>query len=200
MTLLIGKRLASVSTQDTVYSRQIPIYLESYIIPIYTYRYTGIAIYTGVNDFYQPLRDFLHPLVSSRLLHTPVAHLDSYTQNIIFQTSRNLGSVPCQPCLCGYHRFTREPLEFRCSQIRSTRSRRSNLRPRFLHQLRWTTVITRQIWRWKRKILQRRTKRRARDVKKIFKDKADHSSIKQEKAVEEAASGGHRAWNFTKFI
>jgi hypothetical protein len=37
----IGKRLAKVSTQDTVYSRQIPIYLESYI-PIYTYRYVGI--------------------------------------------------------------------------------------------------------------------------------------------------------------
>jgi hypothetical protein len=35
---------------------------------------------------------------------------------------------------------------------------------------------------------------------KILKDKADHFSIKQEKAVEEAASGGHRAWNFTKFI
>ncbi len=32
---LIEKRLASVSTQDTVYSRQIPIYLESYI-SIYT--------------------------------------------------------------------------------------------------------------------------------------------------------------------
>jgi hypothetical protein len=38
---LIGKRLANVPTQDTVYSRQIPIYLESYI-PIYTYRYVGI--------------------------------------------------------------------------------------------------------------------------------------------------------------
>jgi hypothetical protein len=23
--------------------------------------YTGIAIYTGVNDFYQPLREILHP-------------------------------------------------------------------------------------------------------------------------------------------
>ncbi len=33
-----------------------------------------------------------------------------------------------------------------------------------------------------------------------FKDKAEHFSIKQEKAVEEAASGGHRAWNLTKFI
>jgi hypothetical protein len=61
-------------------------------------------------------------------------------------------------------------------------------------------VITRQIWRLKRKILWRRPKRRARDAKKIFKDKADHFSIKQEKAVEEAASGGHGAWNFKKFI
>ncbi len=40
MTLL-GKRLASVFTQDTVYSREIPICLESYI-SIYTYRYVGI--------------------------------------------------------------------------------------------------------------------------------------------------------------
>jgi hypothetical protein len=34
---LIGKRLVCVAIQDTVYSRQIPRYLESYI-PIYTYR------------------------------------------------------------------------------------------------------------------------------------------------------------------
>jgi hypothetical protein len=38
---LIVKRLASLSIQDTVYSRQIPRYLESYI-PVYTYRYVGI--------------------------------------------------------------------------------------------------------------------------------------------------------------
>jgi hypothetical protein len=37
---LIVKRLVSVSTQDTVYSRQIPRYLEPYI-PVYTYRYVG---------------------------------------------------------------------------------------------------------------------------------------------------------------
>jgi hypothetical protein len=41
---LIGKRLASVSTQDTVYSRQIPIYLDSYIL-IYTYIHTYIYMY-----------------------------------------------------------------------------------------------------------------------------------------------------------
>jgi hypothetical protein len=40
---LIGKRLFCVSTQDTVYSRQIPIYLDSYI-PIYTYRYVEIRL------------------------------------------------------------------------------------------------------------------------------------------------------------
>jgi hypothetical protein len=40
----IGKRLANVSTQDTVYSRQIHIYLESYYIPIYLYRYIGIYL------------------------------------------------------------------------------------------------------------------------------------------------------------
>jgi hypothetical protein len=38
---LIVRRLASVSIQDTVYSRQIPRYLESYI-PAYTNRYVGI--------------------------------------------------------------------------------------------------------------------------------------------------------------
>ncbi len=38
---LIVKRLASVSTQDTAYSRQIPIYPESYI-PVCTYTYVGI--------------------------------------------------------------------------------------------------------------------------------------------------------------
>jgi hypothetical protein len=37
----IEKRLVCVSTQDTMYSRQISKYLESYI-PIYTYRYVGI--------------------------------------------------------------------------------------------------------------------------------------------------------------
>jgi hypothetical protein len=41
--ILIVKRLGCVSVQDTVYRRQIPIYLESYI-PIYLYRYLGIYI------------------------------------------------------------------------------------------------------------------------------------------------------------
>jgi hypothetical protein len=39
----IGKRLAKVSSQDTVYSRQIPIYLETYILK-YLYRYVGIHL------------------------------------------------------------------------------------------------------------------------------------------------------------
>ncbi len=40
----IVKRLAKVSTQDTVYSRQIAIYLESYIPIIYLYRYVEIYL------------------------------------------------------------------------------------------------------------------------------------------------------------
>jgi hypothetical protein len=60
---LIVKRLVCVSTQDTMYSRQIPKYLESY---------TGIAFYTGINDFYKPLRDFLHPLYAFLRLFTPL--------------------------------------------------------------------------------------------------------------------------------
>ncbi len=35
-------------------------------------RDTGIAFYTGINDFYQPLRDFLHPLYASLRLFTPL--------------------------------------------------------------------------------------------------------------------------------
>ncbi len=42
MTLIV-KRLVCVAIQDTVYSRQILRYLESYI-PIYTYRYVGIQL------------------------------------------------------------------------------------------------------------------------------------------------------------
>ncbi len=40
----------------------------------YTYAsklFTGIAIYTGVNDFYQPLREILHPLYAFIRLFTP---------------------------------------------------------------------------------------------------------------------------------
>ncbi len=33
---------------------------------------TGIAIYTEVNDFYKPLRDFLHPLYAFLRLFTPL--------------------------------------------------------------------------------------------------------------------------------
>jgi hypothetical protein len=33
---------------------------------------TGIAFYTGINDFYKPLRDFLHPLYASLRLFTPL--------------------------------------------------------------------------------------------------------------------------------
>jgi hypothetical protein len=33
---------------------------------------TGIAIYTGVNDFYQPLREILHPLYAFLRLFTPL--------------------------------------------------------------------------------------------------------------------------------
>jgi hypothetical protein len=60
----IGKWLVCMPTQDTVYSRQIARYLETYI-PI-----TGIAIYTGVNDYYQPLREILHPLYAFLRLFT----------------------------------------------------------------------------------------------------------------------------------
>ncbi len=34
--------------------------------------HTGIAVYTGINDFYQPLRDFLHPLYAFLRLFTPL--------------------------------------------------------------------------------------------------------------------------------
>ncbi len=43
---LIVKRLASVSIQDAVYSRQIPRYLESYI-PVYTYKEYGYLCIIG---------------------------------------------------------------------------------------------------------------------------------------------------------
>jgi hypothetical protein len=42
---LIAKRLVCVAIQDTVYSRQIPRYLESYI-PKYIHRYVGIWLST----------------------------------------------------------------------------------------------------------------------------------------------------------